>query len=135
MSDDVVRFPVKSWQRVANRRGRLSASCIITDRWLRFEEGATKREHGTAVFVDVLTDTSGESRKIARLCITLEELRRGAITDLPGRRGSWRAQLFAKLANELAAMLDKKHKAETYRPSGSVTEKPRNVRGAKLVAV
>jgi hypothetical protein len=80
MTDEtIVRFPVKTWQRIKNRRGKHSVSCMVTDRWLRFDKKATKVDFGiqtgTAVFVDVMTDTSGEPRKVCQVCITLEDLR------------------------------------------------------------
>jgi hypothetical protein len=74
MTDNIYRFPVNGWRRVANRRGKHSVSCIVSDRWLQFETKAHKTEYGSAVFVDVMTDISGETRKTSRLCITLEEL-------------------------------------------------------------
>ena len=37
MTDEVTRFPVMSWKRTKNKRGKLSVSCIVTDRWLRFD--------------------------------------------------------------------------------------------------
>ncbi len=72
---DVVKFPIKGWQRTANRRGKLSASCIVSDRWLRFAETSHKMPIGSAVWVDVMTDASGEE-KICSLAITVEELQR-----------------------------------------------------------
>jgi hypothetical protein len=78
MADDneIVPFPMKSWQRMANRRGKMSVSCVVTDRYLRFAEKTGKIEMGTAVWVDVFTDSSGEERKLCSLAITVEELRR-----------------------------------------------------------
>jgi hypothetical protein len=77
MSDDtIVRFPTKTWQRILNRRGKRSVSCIVSDRWLRFHDDTHKMEEGTAILVDVMTDTSGEPRKLAQLCLTLEDLRK-----------------------------------------------------------
>ncbi len=71
----VVRFPTKGWQRAANRRGKRSVSCIVTDRFLRFEQKVLPTEEGSAVIVNVITDGSGEERKLTTLIITLEQLR------------------------------------------------------------
>jgi hypothetical protein len=77
MADDkIVHFPVRAWQRTANRRGKHSVSCIVSDRWLDFEPPPTRVDLGTAIFVDVMTEISGEPRKLCRMCITLEQLRR-----------------------------------------------------------
>ncbi len=76
MTDKVVRFPMNSSERVANRRGKRTVSCIVSSRWLRFDEHAQKMQSGTAILVDVLTDISGEERKLCQLCVTLEDLRR-----------------------------------------------------------
>jgi hypothetical protein len=73
---NVTRFPTKGWQRASNRRGKRSVSCIVTDRFLRFEEKTQPMEEGTAVVVHVMTDGSGEERKLTTLIITLEQLHR-----------------------------------------------------------
>jgi hypothetical protein len=75
-----IRFPVSALQRVKNRRGKHGVSCMVSGRWLRFREEAERVDFGdgqrsTAIFVDVMTDGSGdEPRKICDLCITLEDL-------------------------------------------------------------
>jgi hypothetical protein len=75
-----IRFPVSPLQRVKNRRGKHGVSCMVSGRWLRFREEAERFDFGdgqrsTAIFVDVMTDGSGdEPRKICDLCITLEDL-------------------------------------------------------------
>ncbi|MEP1199295.1 hypothetical protein [Tateyamaria sp.] len=74
MFNDVTRFPVKTWERIKNRRGKRSVSCIVTDRWLRFSEHADQISAGTVVFVDVMTDAGEGERKLCELCIPLEEL-------------------------------------------------------------
>lgn len=71
----VVKFPTRGWQRASNRRGKRSVSCIESDRFLRFEEKMQPTEDGTAVIVHVMTDGSGEERKLTTLIITLEQLR------------------------------------------------------------
>ena len=73
---DVVKFPIKSWQRTANARGKFSVSCIVSDRWLRFSDTSHKMELGTGVWVEVMTDAGGEEKKLCSLAITLEELQR-----------------------------------------------------------
>lgn len=80
MVKDVTRFPVTGWQRAANRRGRRSASRIVSGRWLRFAPKAEPVGEGTAIIVDVMTSTSGEDRKLCTLILTLEELQRAIKT-------------------------------------------------------
>ena len=74
MIKDVVLFPIKGWARAKNRRGKRSVSCIVTDRWLRFREEATTLAEGPVVFMDVMTDVSGDERKLCELCIPLDDL-------------------------------------------------------------
>jgi hypothetical protein len=80
MDDSILRFPIKTWRRIRNRRGKRSVSCYVSDRWLKFVDTAKKvdlgnGEAGTLVFVHVMTNASGESsRRVCELCITLEEL-------------------------------------------------------------
>ena len=76
MTKNITRFPLTGWQRTANRRGRRSVSCIVSDRWLRFAPKAEPVREGTAVIVDVMTDASGSERKVCELILTLEGLRR-----------------------------------------------------------
>jgi hypothetical protein len=72
---NVTRFPSNGWRRASNRRGKRSVSCIVSDRFLRFEEKMQMTEEGTAVIMHVMTDGSGEERKLTTLIITLEQLR------------------------------------------------------------
>lgn len=74
MARDVTRFPVKAWERIKNRRGKRSVSCITSGRWLRFAEQANPTAAGTLVFVDVMTAGENGDRKLCELCIPLEEL-------------------------------------------------------------
>lgn len=81
-----MRFPVKSIQRIQNRRGKRSVSCMVSDRWLRFPETATTVSFGdgkpsSTVIVDVMTDVSGEPKKLCELCIRLEDLQ-SAISNI-----------------------------------------------------
>lgn len=75
----VIRFPNSSMQRTKNRRGKRGVPCMVTDRWLQFREQAEPVDFGdgkrrTVVFVDVMTDITGESRKLCELCLCLEDL-------------------------------------------------------------
>jgi NifU-like protein involved in Fe-S cluster formation len=72
---NVTRFPINGWKRAANRRGKHTASCIVTDRYLHFRKGQHKGEEGTAIIVDVMTDVSDNPRKITSLILTVEQLR------------------------------------------------------------
>jgi hypothetical protein len=77
MSKDnkIVRFPTGGWQRAANRRGKRSVSCVVSDRFLRFEEDTGTTDEGTVVLVNVMTDVNGTERKLSTLVVTLEQLR------------------------------------------------------------
>jgi hypothetical protein len=79
MSKNVTRFPMSTWQRIRNRRGKMAVSCIVSDRWLRFHslyrDGI---EMGTPIALDVVTNSHGHDgnpRKICSLIVTVEELR------------------------------------------------------------
>jgi hypothetical protein len=48
----------------------------VSDRFLRFEETAQPTKEGIAALVRVMTDGSGEDRKLTALIITLEQLHR-----------------------------------------------------------
>lgn len=73
----IEKFPVSSWKRVRNRRGRLSVSCVVSDRWLSFERPHDKRFNiGTPIKVDVMTDVSENGpRKLCQLIVTVEQLK------------------------------------------------------------
>ena len=46
----------------------------IADRFLRFDRRIVSMPEGHVVLVDVMTDASGEERKLCTLTITLEQL-------------------------------------------------------------
>jgi hypothetical protein len=71
---NVTRFPTKGWQRAANRRGKQSVSCVVTDRFLRFEERVHPSDEGSAITVHVRTDIHDKEHKITTLIIPLEQL-------------------------------------------------------------
>ena len=72
--ENVTRFPVKSWERTRNKRGKGSVSCYVTDRYLKFSKQEKPEPFGTPVWIDVFSDANGNDRKMARLCVTLEQL-------------------------------------------------------------
>jgi len=77
MAKNVEKLPISTWQRIQNKRGKWSASCIVSDRWLRFApEISGSMQIGTPIAVDVMTSVSGSDRKICELTLTLEELHR-----------------------------------------------------------
>lgn len=78
---NIRKFPITSWRRTQNRRGKRSVSCIVTERWLRFEEpDHQKLNIGTPISLDVMTDTYDEddnfikSKKLCSLIVTVEQL-------------------------------------------------------------
>lgn len=86
MTDKIVRFPVKTMQRIRNRRGKRSVSCMVSDRWLRFPETAAMVDFGdgrpgTTVIVDVMTDAGDDPKKLCELCIRIEDLEK-AISNI-----------------------------------------------------
>ena len=76
MSEGNVRkFPVKAFDRIRNKRGKRSVSCLVTDRWFQFAESSDQLPDGNYVFVDVMTGGYDEpAKKICSLCISKEEL-------------------------------------------------------------
>jgi hypothetical protein len=74
---NVTRFPVGPSRRLANRRGKRSVSCIVSDRWLRFEPKAGDAgTEGRVVTVNVMTGAFEGDRKLCGLIVPLNELRR-----------------------------------------------------------
>ena|ERR1700688_377082 len=88
-----VRFPMNSTQRIKNRRGKRSVSCMTTDRWLRFPEKAARGNFGdgklsTAIVVDVMTDASDTLANSASYCVANETPIRNGEIGLKARIGS-----------------------------------------------
>ena len=81
-----VRFPISTLQRIKNRRGKRSVSCHVSERWLRFQDEARVIDLGegkkTYVFVNVMTGSEGEGRKLCDLCIVVEDLQ-AALNNVP----------------------------------------------------
>ena len=67
---------MKNWERERNRRGRMSASCWVSERWLRFSKKAEQEPFGTPVWIDVMTGSNEDARKICTVCVTVEDLER-----------------------------------------------------------
>lgn len=86
MKGNITNFPIKSWQRMSNRRGRFSVSCVVSDRWLRFSPTSDVMELGSVVWVDVMTEVSGDERMLCTLGITFEELRKALDNIDSGRK-------------------------------------------------
>jgi hypothetical protein len=75
LTDKISRFPVTTWQRIKNRRGKRSVSCEVSGRWLSFSEKADDVRGEPWVFVDVMTEKEdGSAHKICELCIPLNQL-------------------------------------------------------------
>ena len=74
MPSNVTRFPVKTSQKIKNRRGKKSVSCEISGRWLQFSEPDIVQSFGTPIWINVMTDVGDEPRKLTTLCVTLEDL-------------------------------------------------------------
>jgi hypothetical protein len=84
-NDNISKFPVSTWQRILNRRGKRTVNCIVSGRYLRYDDLGpssigyfpARLKIGTPVTIDVMTDsdTEKEPRKICELTLTLEELK------------------------------------------------------------
>jgi hypothetical protein len=82
---DVSKFPVSHWQRLLNRRGSRTVTCVVSGRYLRFGKLGPpssgyfpdQAKVGTPVPLDVMASSDIETpdRKICQLIVTLEELR------------------------------------------------------------
>ena len=94
--DSIHRFPVSTWKRIWNQRGKRVVNCIVSGRYLRFGKVGKPSagyfpDHGkvgTPVVLDVMTDTDSDApdRKLCEMIVTLEELE--AIVDLLKREPS-----------------------------------------------
>lgn len=71
---DIIKFPVSYFERIKNSRGKLSASCIITDRWIIFHPNSTELKIGDVVWLDVMTSVSGKDKKICELAVCKEDI-------------------------------------------------------------
>lgn len=78
----IKKFPIDSWTREQNRRGKRSVLCINSNRWLRFGKPSRRPlKLGRPIWLDVMTDTDDEngdvkSRKLCSLCVTVEQLQK-----------------------------------------------------------
>jgi len=85
MEDNVEKFPISTWQRAFNRRGKRTVNCIVTDRYLRYDKPGRpmagcfpdNKKVGTPIVISVMTDKYSETKhhKICELVLTLEELK------------------------------------------------------------
>lgn len=74
-NDNVIRLPIKYTQILKNKRGKFSVNCLLTDRWLRFEDTSVRMDVGEAIILEVMeTDEEGNDTKLCQLVITKEEL-------------------------------------------------------------
>ena len=75
----VEKFPIKHHQREMNRRGKMSLSCIVTDRWIKV--GKPDWAHGdlgVPVEIEIIaaySRSTGGDHKICSMIITVEQLR------------------------------------------------------------
>ncbi|MBC6445225.1 MAG: hypothetical protein GDA50_07360 [Alphaproteobacteria bacterium GM202ARS2] len=77
MVDNVDRFPVSTWQRIINRRGKRAVNCIVSDRYLVFGQADGPIQMGTPVAVDVMTELEEKKpRKLCSLILTVEDLKK-----------------------------------------------------------
>lgn len=73
---NIKKFPVTTSTRIKNRRGKNSVSCVVTDRWLVFDEESILMQEGETFFISVMTDISGKPRQLCHLAITKEDVLR-----------------------------------------------------------
>jgi len=84
-TDDVIRFPIKGFQRAKNRLGRHAVGCIVSGRWIQFpEQGGAYLEEGEAIQLYVMTEGHDEKdRTICELIVTREDLLRAIAAVAP----------------------------------------------------
>ena len=78
MDGMILRFPVSSWKRLQNQRGKRAVSCIVSDSWLQFGEPHHENLNiGTPISLDVMTDAVDDRkpRKLCNLIVTVEQLK------------------------------------------------------------
>jgi len=71
---NVTRFPVSGDRRMKNRRGSLSTSCEVTNRWIKFRGEPAQLEVGVLAWADIMVETDNGDRKICEFCFNLTEL-------------------------------------------------------------
>ena len=79
---NIRKFPITSWRRMQNRRGKRSVSCIVSNRWLHFGEPSQQLfNSGTPISLDVMTETEDENgkletKKLCTLIVTVKQLQK-----------------------------------------------------------
>jgi hypothetical protein len=86
MSDNISRFPVSTWKRTLNRRGKRSVNCVVSGRYWRYGKPAhastgyfpDPQKLGTPVILEIMSGNGPDEkdRKICEMIVTLEELKR-----------------------------------------------------------
>lgn len=76
MNNKIVQFPIKSYERERNHRGKRTVSCIVENRYLAFDLAGPEMVLGTPVYLQVVSENldAGTSRDICTLFVTLEQL-------------------------------------------------------------
>ena len=70
----ISRFPVSTWQRIKNHRGKDSTSCFVSSRWVRFGPPASHVGGTVVVAADIMTETDAGDRKLCEFYFDLNEL-------------------------------------------------------------
>ena len=68
------KTPVTLSSMIENKRDKNAVSCIISERWLKFDKESISIGAGETFFISVMTDVSGQPKKICRLAVTKEEI-------------------------------------------------------------
>jgi hypothetical protein len=88
-NNEIIPFPIKSFQRQKNKAGRRAVLCIVSERWLQFpKRGGGPIEIGEPLTLRVMTKNSeGKNRTLCELIVTREDLLRAieAIEPAPGK--------------------------------------------------
>jgi len=75
--DKIKRIQIGSMTRRRNQLGRFAVPCMVSDRWNEFAPSSGGHfQDGEFIPIDVMTDTSGNSRKICSLIVAREDLMR-----------------------------------------------------------
>jgi hypothetical protein len=76
MNKNVVKLPVRAYQRWKNFVGQYGVPCMVSNRWLRFpKKSGGHFQEGEYIPIDVMTlDSNEKPGKLCELIVTREDL-------------------------------------------------------------
>jgi hypothetical protein len=73
--NNVIKLPITKSQRYRNKLGKLAAQCIVSERWLKFEQEYTSYGGNDLITLDVMTlDITESPRKLCQLILNRQDL-------------------------------------------------------------